>query len=97
MELTFAAELFPWAANGSWVFAAVPMDDADAIEDATSLTGGFGSIKVEVQIGDTVWLTSLFPSKEMQTYVLPIKKAVRSAEGVEQGDTAEITIRLVHV
>lgn len=97
MQVTFDAELFPWEANTSWVFVAIPADDADAIEDATALTGGFGSIKVQVQIGKTAWSTSLFPSKEMQTYVLPLKKAVRKAEGLEVGDTASITIELVHI
>ncbi len=97
MQLTFDAELFPWDANTSWVFVAIPQDDADVIEDATSLVGGFGSVKVNVQIGKSSWSTSLFPSKEMQTYVLPLKKAVRTAEGIDVGDTAEITIELVHV
>lgn len=97
MQVTFDAELFPWEANTSWVFVALPSDDADAVDDATSLTGGFGSVKVNVQIGKTSWTTSLFPSKEMETYVLPLKKAVRKAEGIEVGDMASITIELVHI
>jgi hypothetical protein len=97
VQLTFDSELFPWEANTSWVFAAVPLDDADAIDDAASLTGGFGSVKVNVQIGKTAWSTSLFPSKEMETYVLPVKKAVRVAEGLAVGQTASITIELVHI
>ena len=97
MQITFDAELFPWDANTSWVFAALPADDADAVDDATSLVGGFGSVKVNVQIGKTAWSTSLFPSKEMQTYVLPLKKAVREAEDLSVGQTASITIEIVHV
>lgn len=97
MEVTFNAELFPWDANTSWVFVALSADDSDAIDDATSMTGGFGSVKVDVQIGDTQWSTSLFPSKEMGAYVLPIKKAVRQAEGIDAGDVATITVELVHV
>ena len=97
MQFTFTSELFPWEANPSFIFVAVPQEDADAIDDATSLVGGFGSVKVNVQIGKTAWSTSLFPSKEMETYVMPLKKAVRKAEGIEVGDTAEVTIELVHV
>ena len=32
--------------------------------------------------GETVWRTSLFPSAEAGAYVLPVKKAVRVAEGL---------------
>ena len=32
---------------------------------------------------------------EVGAYVLPVKKAVRSAEGLDDGDVAEVTIRLV--
>lgn len=99
MQVTFDAELYPWdaATKSSWVFVALPKDDADAIDDAVSLTGGFGSVKVNVQIGKSAWSTSLFPSKEEQTYVMPLKKAVRQAEGLEVGDMASITIEVVHL
>ncbi len=97
MELTFQAELFPWEANASWVFVALPIEDADKIEDAKPMTGGFGSVKVNVTVGETRWDTSLFPSKELQTYVLPMKKAVRTAESLQVGETATITVELVHL
>ena len=97
MEVTFDAELYPWEAGAGWVFITVPADESDAIDDATSLTGGFGSVKVNVTIGDTQWSTSLFPSKQEEAYVLPIKKEVRKAEGIDIGDTATITLQLVHV
>jgi len=98
MQFTFEAELFPWHSDkASWVFVALPAEIADAVDDAAALTGGFGSVKVKVQLGGSAWSTSLFPSKEMETYVLPMKKAVRAAERVDVGDTTELTIELVHV
>ncbi len=98
MQFTFDAELFPWHSDkATWVFVALPPETADAVDDAAALTGGFGSVKVNVQVGATTWSTSLFPSKEHETYVLPMKKAVRSAEGVAIGDTVGVTIELVHI
>ncbi len=102
MQVTFDAELYPWvpksgADKSSWVFVSLPQDVSDAVDDATSLTGGFGSVKVNVQLGASKWSTSLFPSKELATYVLPVKKAIRKAESVDAGDTASFTIELVHV
>ena len=98
MQFVFEAELFPWHSDKTtWVFVALPADVADAVDDAASMTGGFGSVKVDVQLGSTRWSTSLFPSKEMETYVLPLKKAVRSAEGIDVGDNASFTIELIHI
>ena len=54
-------------------------------------------MKVKVQLGASSWSTSLFPSKELANYVLPLKKAIRAAEAVAVGDTASFTIELVHV
>lgn len=97
MEISFDAELYLWKPEASWVFVTLSADDSDAIDDATLRTGGFGSVKVNVQIGDTRWSTSLFPSKDEGAYVLPIKKDVRKAEGIDVGDSVSITIELVHV
>ena len=86
-----------WRAKDStWHFATIPADVSDAI-DATvgDLTGGFGSVRVEVTLGGSVWRTSLFPSREHAAYVLPMKKAVRTAEGVGEGDTVRLHLRLV--
>ena len=47
------------------------------------------------RVGGSVWRTSLFPSAEAGAYVLPVKKAVRVAEGLDDGATAQVSIRLV--
>ena len=86
-----------WRADGStWHFATVPADVSDDI-DATvgDLTGGFGSVRVEVTLGGSVWRTSLFPSHEHAAYVLPMKAAVRRAEGIGPGDEPTLTLRVV--
>ncbi len=47
-------------------------------------------IPVEARIGRTSWRTSLFPKDER--YLVPVKAAVRRAEGLELGD--EVSVRL---
>ena len=97
MQLSFDSVLFPWDAKPSVVFVALPQDQSDAIDHAVSLTGGFGSVKVNARIGKTEWSTSLFPNKELESYVLPLKAAVRKREKLKVGDVASVTIELVHV
>jgi hypothetical protein len=55
---------------------------------------GFGSVKVSVQVGGSRWQTSLFPQKT-GGWFLPIKKPVRLAEGLEEGDPVEIVLELL--
>ena len=92
----FNAELWLWdGGTASWTFITVPPDVADEIEDSVPMKGGFGSVKVEVTIGSSTWQTSLFPSKERETYVLPIKKSVRVAESIGDGDHADVSLVIV--
>jgi hypothetical protein len=94
-EHTFEARLFPWNADrpDSWVFATLPEQLSDEIEE-TAEPRGFGSVRVQVRVGASEWSTSLFPSKTEGAYVLPVKKPVRRAEGLEAGETATFTIRV---
>lgn len=96
----FAAPLWRWAAkdeatSGAWFFVSLPFDVSDEIEAVAGPGKGFGSVRVEVTVGGSTWRTSVFPSGERQTYVLPVKKAVRAAEGLAEGRPALVRLRLV--
>lgn len=97
MTYEFTASLYRWEARTeSWVFVNLPEEMADEIEDAApEPRRGFGAVKVEVTVGGTTWRTSIFPSKEAATFVLPVKKAVLKAEGLAEGDTASISLTTV--
>ncbi len=98
MDVSFEAELWTWDARraDTWVFVSLP---ADASEDIRELTAGrrrgFGSLRVRATLGGTRWTTSIFPDKASGAYVLPVKRAIRTAEGLDTGDTAAVTVELV--
>jgi Domain of unknown function (DUF1905) len=95
-EFTFDAEVWEHDGAGAWHFVSLPAATADDIEECYGhRAGGFGSIRVEVTIGATRWLTSLFPDTKRGTYVLPVKKAVRAAEHLARGTTARVTLLVV--
>ena len=54
---------------------------------------GFGSVKVTVALGESRWQTSLFPNKD-GSWFLPIKKPVRVAEGLTDGDEVAVQLEL---
>ncbi|MFD1714641.1 DUF1905 domain-containing protein [Amnibacterium flavum] len=90
------AELVPWdAAQAAWVFAALPEKVSDEIDAAVPFKGGFGSVKVDVLIGTSRWRTSVFPDSSRGCYVLPVKKAIRKAEGIELGDRVTVHLSVV--
>ncbi len=100
MQHTFTADLWLWDARRSqtWTFVTLPPDVSAAVEDEADALGpraGFGSVKVEVRIGASVWRTSVFPDSRSACFVLPIKRAVREANGVRVGDEVTVAIEVV--
>jgi hypothetical protein len=54
---------------------------------------GFGSLRVTARIGETSWQTSVFPTRETG-WMLPVKAAVRKAEGIVEGDEVVLTLEV---
>ena len=97
MEIVFDAELWLWDArrNDAWVFVTLPSSDSEEIRDlAGGLRRGFGSLRVRATIGTSTWATSIFPDRQAG-YVLPVKRPVRLAQGLDVGDVATVTVELV--
>ena len=94
MKWTFTAALWLWKSDAAWHFVTLPESVADEIEDRVPQRAGFGSVPVTVVLGASRWGTSIFPSKEARSFILPIKKSVRAAEEVGVGDLCSITIHV---
>lgn len=89
----FAAELWRWAARTEeWVFLRLPDDMSAEIADVPRPRAGFGAVKVAATIGGSRWRTSIFPERTDGPYVLPVRKAVRAAEGIDVGDIVRVGI-----
>jgi hypothetical protein len=95
IEGTATGPVLRWSGEAAWYFLALPLDLADEIRARTERVG-FGSVRVTATIGGTTWATSVFPESASGAYVLPVKAAVRRAEGIDDGDvvTARLTIPL---
>ena len=94
--IEFTAPLFRWS-GGNWYFVALPEEAAnEARFEAAGMRGGFGSIKVIARAGESEWRTSLFPDKARDTFLLPMKKAVRAAEGFDEGDRVKLALEVAY-
>jgi len=92
MRFEFESEIWRWGARSEdWFFVSVPEELSAGIREIPRMPRGFGSVRVRVRIGGTEWRTSIFPAKD-GTYALPLKKAVRDAEGLDYPGTCRIVL-----
>jgi hypothetical protein len=95
MEYRFSGELWEYDGEASWCFVTLPAELADNIRAEHGPSAkAFGAISVTVTVGNTYWATSLFPDNTLGSYALPVKKAIRKAEGLELGSFVEVQLEL---
>jgi hypothetical protein len=85
-------EVIYWRGPAPFYYVPVPEAVAARIKAVSAeVSYGWGVIPATVTIGDTEFTTSLFPKDG--GYLVPLKVAVRKAEGIEDGEA--VTLRLV--
>lgn len=91
----FTGPLWRYPGEGGWHFVSLPAEiSADITDIAAGARRGFGSVRVAVRVGATSWLTSIFPDNKTGTYLLPVNKAVRMAEQLDDGDEVRAELQL---
>lgn len=97
---TFTARLWVWSARSeaadpsAWCFVTLPPEVSDEVRLRAGEPRGFGSVPVRVEVGTTRWETSVFPDAGSGCFALPVKKAVRTTLGVEDGDELTVTMEV---
>jgi Domain of unknown function (DUF1905) len=98
MEFTFTSLLWEWQGKGAWCFVSLPQEYYEVIKQLSAgAKKGFGSVRVVVQVGSTTWRTSVFPDSRTKTFLLPIKKEVRSKEALGVDSLITVHVRLADV
>ena len=91
----FEARIWIYPGAAAWHFVHVPRDESQELSAAYGpRKKGWGSIPVDASIGATKWKSSVFPDKQSGTYLLPLKLAVRRAEGVGDGDPVRVVLSI---
>ncbi|SFT97224.1 DUF1905 domain-containing protein [Arthrobacter sp. ov118] len=92
----FRAELWHYREQAGWHFITLPSALAEQLKDeAAPFRKGFGSVKVSACIAGQRWSTSLFPDSKSNSYLLPVKQAIRSAAGIHAGDEVDVEVDLM--
>lgn len=96
MRIEFESEVTRWDARvESWFFATLPEELSLEIRELPAPPRGFGSLRVQARIGLTTWITSIFFSGS--AFVLPLKKQVREAQGITEGDIVTVDLDILDV
>ena len=93
MTLEFLGEVFYWRGPAPFFFVRTPPIESEQIKDVMKLvTYGWGMIPVAARIGATEFTTALTPKDG--AYLVPLKDKVRKSEGIEDGQSIRITLRV---
>lgn len=102
-HLLHTGRLWRWtgaSGSGTWHFVTIDGDAGEALSGTALMrrmegtARGFGSLKVKARIGDSTFATSVFPSKADGGWLLPVKAAVRRAEGLADGDEVQVSLEV---
>ena len=101
-RLAHTGPLWRWtgaSGTGTWHFITLDGAAGEALSGTAlmrkleGMARGWGSLKVVATIGTSRWNTSVFPAKETG-WILPVKAAVRKAEGLIEGEVVEVVLEL---
>lgn len=92
MEIAFSGELVEWRGPAPYYFVPLPPDEADLVDEVKAEVVYWGVVPVRARIGGTDFTTAMFPREE--TWFLPVKDAVRRAEGIELGAVVDVRVRV---
>ncbi|MGM7677347.1 DUF1905 domain-containing protein [Microbacterium sp. A94] len=94
MQIEFDSPVTRWEKRvEAWYFATLPEELSRELRELPAPPRGFGSLRVQVRIGTSTWRTSIFFSEG--AFVLPLKKAIRDAQQIEEGDTLMVHLDII--
>ena len=92
MELEFTGEVVEWRGPVPYLFVPLPPEAADLVDEVKADVVYWGVVPVRAWIGDTEFTTAMFPRED--TWFLPLKVAVRRAQGLDLGDVVDVRMQV---
>lgn len=94
VEYQFLAKPYSLSSDmGTWIIVSLPKElSIDIRDNFKRLEEGWGRLKVFVKIGNSEWITSIWFDTKHDTYLLPLKAAIRKKESIVLNKKINITI-----
>ena len=85
-SFAFKAKLWKYEGPAGWCFVTIPKSTAKRIRAIHQTSEeGWGRLKATVTIGGSSWKTSIWFDTKADSYLLPIKVAIRTKESLAIG------------
>jgi len=89
----FDTKIIEWRGPAPFFYAPVPAEHVEELRRLAKVVSyGWGCVPVEAKIGGVTFTTSLFPKDD--TYLLPLKVAVRRKADITVGDAISVAMTL---
>jgi hypothetical protein len=92
LDFEMQGPVVEWRGPAPFYFLALPVEDSEDLKAAAKGMEYWGQVPVVVRIGATDFTTALFPKDGR--YLLPLKDAVRRAEGIDVEDVLTVSLSL---
>lgn len=93
VRFKFDATIIEWRGPAPFFYAPIPAKHAEELRALAKVVSyGWGCVPVEAKIGAVTFTTSLFPKGD--TYLLPLKVAVRRKTNITVGDTVSVVMTI---
>lgn len=89
----FVAKVWKHSATASWYFVSLPKKQAEEIRiHFQHLEEGWGRLPCEAKIGKTQWNSAIWFDTKQQSYILPLKAAIRKKEQITTDQQINVTV-----
>ena len=96
IKYEFSAKAYQYSSSAAvcgWTFVSLPKELSAEIRNKFKwLEEGWGRMKVTAKIGNSEWQTAIWFDTKQETYLLPLKAAVRKKENIEPGSDVKINL-----
>ncbi len=76
-----------------WTIVSLPKALADEIRNNFKcLEQGWGRMKIAAKVGNSEWQTAIWFNTKLDTYILPIKAAIRKKEKIALNEDVKVTV-----
>ncbi len=92
-QYEFSSKPWPCGDKGAWYFLTLPKDLAREIRESSRWQEeGWGRLKVTAKTGDSQWETAIWFDTKHDTYLLPLKAAIRKKEKIDMDQNVSVTL-----
>lgn len=92
-KYSFRSKIWKYKGPNGWHFVTLPKRLALKIRKSHFTDEeGWGRLPAMASIGETSWKTAIWYDTKAKSYLLPIKAIVRSAQKLESGKMAQVTL-----